>query len=118
MTDVVAWHTTCGVRRVMIANTLGDISKSRYVALALVLLSMELDAGTIALSKGPTDPADIGSRCAVMAGREDRAYIDCAEQARRSPTVSEGRSTFFNTPRLESPSDHRGDTRRYPLRSR
>ena len=56
---------------------------TRGVLLALLLaLEPGADGSEVTgLSKGPGNPADIGSRCAALAGRDDRAYLDCAEQA-------------------------------------
>jgi hypothetical protein len=39
---------------------------------------------------GGINPADIDSRCSIMAGRTDRAYLDCAafaQQEGRTPAV-------------------------------
>ena len=48
----------------------------------VILLAAAAEIGaeeTPGLSKGPANPAEIGTRCAVMAGREDRAYLNCPE---------------------------------------
>lgn len=71
------------------------------VLLTLLLIAMDVEADQIGLSKGVANPADTGSRCAVMAGREDRAYLDCAESARRGARAGEG--TSRERPRPERP---------------
>jgi hypothetical protein len=65
------------------------------LAVLLLLLATEVGGEEPGLSKGPADPADIASRCAVMAGRTDRAYLNCAEHDRptrkpRDPSLSDG----------------------------
>lgn len=77
---------------------------------------MEIGAEETGLSKGPADPADIGSRCAVMAGRDDRAYLHCADEARRRTAPADG--TGGTPPDRHSESGRDGVTRRYPLRGR
>ena len=54
----------------------------------VILLAAAAEIGaeeTPGLSKGPANPAEIGTRCAVMAGREDRAYLNCPEPAAIQP---------------------------------
>lgn len=86
----------------------------------LLLLVLEIGAEETGLSKGAADPADIGSRCAVMAGRDDRAYLHCADEARRRTAPADGtRGTPSDRPRPEqSGGGQDGVTRRYPLRGR
>jgi hypothetical protein len=83
---------------------------TRRVLLALLLLATEVDTDEIGLSKGAANPADIGSRCAVMAGRDDRAYLDCAEAARRGATG--GSATSPEGPRPDRPGWSQGGVRR------
>ena len=83
----------------------------------VLMLALESGADETGLSKGPADPADLGSRCSVMAGREDRAYLDCG---RRAPGVSTATDIIpLERWRIEhfgaSPD---GTARRYPLRAR
>ena len=98
----------------------GACIATRCIVPALLLLMTDADTETTGLSKGPLDPADIGSRCAVTAGREDRAYLHCSEQAQRpaAPTqVDVGTSSQLQ--RLEHSRDgYEGDARRLPLRRR
>jgi hypothetical protein len=61
----------------------------------MLLLAAEVGGEAPGLSKGPADPADIGTRCAAIAGRTDRAYLNCAEHDRpglkaRDPALPEG----------------------------
>jgi hypothetical protein len=61
----------------------------------LLLLAAEVGGEEAGLSKGPADPSPIGTRCGVMAGRTDRAYLNCADQVRPAlktgdPALSEG----------------------------
>ena len=91
----------------------------------LLLLAMEIGAMAIGaeeagLSKGAANPADLGHRCAVMAGRDDRAYLHCADEARRRMAPADGtRGTPSDGLRPEhSDSSRDGVTRRYPLRGR
>jgi hypothetical protein len=56
---------------------------------ALLVLAMESGSEETGLSKGPQNPADIGSRCSALAGREERAYLDCGKQASQ-PSTSRG----------------------------
>lgn len=88
--------------------------------LAMEIGVMEIGAEETGLSKGAADPADIGSRCAVMAGRDDRAYLHCADEARqRTAPVDGTRGTLPDRLRPEHPEPGRdGVTRRYPLRGR
>lgn len=90
----------------------------RRVALAtLLVLAMQGEREETGLSKGPENPADIGSRCSALAGREDRAYLDCGKQAPESST-SRG-VTPHEEPRAgQFGVGREGTGRRYPLRSR
>jgi hypothetical protein len=76
----------------------------------LLLVAMEGDTDEIGLSKGVANPADIGSRCAAMAGRDDRAYLDCAARVRRGATSSN--ATSPERPRPERPGWTRTGGRR------
>jgi len=90
----------------------------RQVALAALLaLAMENESEETGLSKGPDNPADIGSRCAVLAGREDRAYLDCGKLA---PPSSTSRGVAPGEPPRPEPSasGHEGEAGRYRLRGR
>ena len=104
----------------MFVGVLGDSATRRSALVTLLLLTIESGPEPIGLSKGPMDPADIGNRCAVMAGRDDRAYLDCAEQARRLAAPSHGDTgTFLEPPRFDDRGGgHDGGTRRYPLQRR
>ena len=67
----------------------------QWALVVVLLLAAEVADEDAGLSKGPADPSDIGTRCAVMAGRADRAYLNCAEHDRRAsrtrdPSVSDG----------------------------
>jgi hypothetical protein len=88
---------------------------NRCALAALVLLGAELGGDETGLSRGPADPSDLGTRCAAIAGREDRAYLKCAEPERAGPQPSD-------VIRLERPyTDHPagdGRPRRYPQEPR
>jgi hypothetical protein len=47
--------------------------------MVLLLLAAEIGDEEAGLSKGFADPSPIGTRCGVMAGRTDRAYLNCAD---------------------------------------
>ena len=81
----------------------------------LLLLTMEIGDEETGLSKGPENPADIGSRCAVMAGRDDRAYLHCAEQARRRSTAAD-ESSGASDARIQPGWTDGNAARRYPVR--
>ena len=104
----------------MFARVFGDRATRRCAFLTLLFLTIESDPETIGLSKGSTDPADIGSRCAVMAGRDDRAYLHCADRTEPLAGVSHGRTGTSVAPlRFEDLGGrHDGGTRRYPLQRR
>jgi hypothetical protein len=58
----------------------------RYLIAALLVQATGVSAQETGLSKGPVNRADIGTRCAVIAGRDDRAYLNCLEsQSAPSP---------------------------------
>lgn len=68
-------------------------------AIALLLAS-EMGGEEVGLSTGPADPGDIGTRCSVMAGRTDRAYLNCAGHEQpalktHDPALSEGPAPRF-----------------------
>jgi hypothetical protein len=92
----------------------------RFIVLGLLRLMADADTETSGLSKGPLNPADIGSRCAVTAGREDRAYLHCSEQAQRpAAPPREDVGTSSRLQRLEHSRDsYDGAARRFPLRRR
>jgi hypothetical protein len=92
----------------------------RSVLQILLLLTLEIGDEETGLSKGPADPADTGSRCAVMAGRDDRAYLHCAEHARRrAVSTDETGGTPSDRSRPDhSGGSHGGATRRYLPRGR
>jgi hypothetical protein len=100
----------------MFVSVLGDSVTRRSTLLTLLFLTIESDPEAIGLSKGPMDPADIGNRCAVMAGRDDRAYLHCAEQAQRPAAASHGHSGRLRFDERGGRDD--GGTRRYPLQRR
>lgn len=83
----------------------------RYAVVVLWLAAAEIGDEETGLSKGPANPADLGTRCAVLAGREDRAYLHCAEPTpatpkRREPVrlersyTDQGRSGYPSRPAL------------------
>jgi hypothetical protein len=79
----------------------------------LLVLAMQSGSEEPGLGKGPADPADLGTRCSVLAGREDRAYLDCGKQA---PTSSIAPP---DGPRPDQVGVGReGSGRRYPRRNR
>jgi hypothetical protein len=86
---------------------------------ALLMLVVQGDTDETGLSKGPENPADLGSRCAPIAGREDRAYLDCGRQGFQ-PSTSRGSG---NVPPEQLRPDQfgigrEGTGRRYPVRGR
>jgi hypothetical protein len=94
------------------------VTLSRSALPMLLLLAMEIADEETGLSKGPANPADIGSRCAVIAGRDDRAYLHCAEQARRRATAADESGIPSDRPHVHPGWSDDGVTRRYPLRGR
>ncbi|HEX3179276.1 MAG TPA: hypothetical protein VHZ49_21560 [Methylomirabilota bacterium] len=102
----------------MIASMVRDAPLKRSVAIGLMLLALDLDLEMPGLSKGPADPADIGTRCAVMAGRADRAYLPCAQEAPGSSAVIGGREGgVVDQLRRERSGEPHG-AQRYPVRRR
>jgi hypothetical protein len=98
---------------------IGESVTMRCTLLAFLFVTMDGDTDTSGLSKGPLNPADSGSRCAAMAGREDRAYLDCMEQAQRPAAVGqERRGTFWELPSFDHFAGRSHDPRRYPERRR
>jgi hypothetical protein len=93
------------------------IAMRGYALAALVMLALDAGADEVGLSKGAADPADLGTRCSAMAGREDRAYLDCGKHA---PGVSTPTGVAPREPgRTErSGSDSDNTARRYPFRDR
>ena len=93
-----------------------DAASKRSALIALFFLFClpltETSPNETGLSKGPANPADIGNRCAVMAGREDRAYLNCPEPGPASQKATEGI-------RIRRPYTDRGEsgTQRYAPRS-
>ena len=71
-----------------------------WAFVVLLLLAAEVGDEEAGLSKGPTDPSDIGTRCAVMAGRTDRAYLNCAEHDRRAPRTGDPSASEGPVPRF------------------
>jgi len=111
----------CDLSGVMTATRIPSLCiVTRFILLALLLLMAESDTETSGLSKGPLNPADIGSRCAVTAGREDRAYLHCSEQAQRpaAPTQEDVGTSSQLQPLEHSRGNYEGDARRLPLRRR
>jgi hypothetical protein len=89
----------------------------RWALAMLLMVATQNSTEETGLSKGPADPADLGTRCSVMAGREDRAYLDCGMQAPKASTP--GSVTPPERPRIDDSGGGRDGTgRRYPLRSR
>jgi hypothetical protein len=82
----------------------------------LLMLALESGGEATGLSKGPDNPADIGSRCAVLAGREDRAYLHCGKHAPPAAT-SRGVATEPSRPGPFGVG-REGTDRRYRLRGR
>ena len=101
-------------------SILGPSVRTQCTVLTVLLLAMDADTDMTGLSKGPLNPADIGSRCAVMAGRDDRAFLHCAEQAQRPAATTQGQAgPSLELPRLDhSGASYDGDTRRYQPRRR
>jgi hypothetical protein len=86
-------HRVCSLHRFDVSHDGGAaVVMTRYVVAALFFPATIAAAQETGLSKGPLNPADIGTRCAVMAGRNDRAYLNCLEQhgATVSPPAKEG----------------------------
>jgi hypothetical protein len=93
------------------------VSTRRGALAALLVLAMQGDGEETGLSKGPQNPADLGTRCSVLAGREDRAYLDCGKQAPQPPAPRQ--VTPPEQPRPDhSGTGREGTGRRYPLRRR
>ena len=94
----------------------------RWGVLMLLLVALEGGPATehtddSGLSRGDANPAELGTRCAVLAGRDDRAYLDCGMQAPR-PTPSSD-ATLNDRLRIDpSGGGHESAGRRYPVRSR
>jgi hypothetical protein len=84
----------------------------RYVLATMVLVSAEVGGDETGVSRGPANPADLGSRCAVMAGRDDRAYLNCAEQEPSTPKANN--ATRIQRPDTDHPSSDSRPARRYP----
>lgn len=92
------------------------VAMRRCALAVLLLLAAQNASDETGLSKGPENPADLGSRCAVLAGREDRAYLDCAAQA---PKASSSDATSSERSRNEpSGPGKEGGGRRYLDRGR
>lgn len=83
-----------------------------------VVLSLAAVGDDTGLSKGPANPADMGTRCAAIAGRDDRAYLNCGQQGKPTENAS---SPSQSAPAHTRPPDVRPDegvSRRYPSRNR
>jgi hypothetical protein len=92
------------------------VSITHITLATLLVLAMESGSEETGLSKGPENPAEIGSRCAVLAGRDDRAYLDCGKLApqptsRGGALADPSRPDPFGTIR-------EGEAERYRLRGR
>jgi hypothetical protein len=112
-----AWHAVSPTSR-RARSERGQLPlRQDVLAALLILLAMEGDDEVPGLGKGPANPADIGTRCAVLAGREDRGYLDCARQAPPSST-SRGRTPAEPVHPGPSGGTREGTARRYPLRGR
>jgi hypothetical protein len=103
----------------MVARRGRDRLIGRCVLVVLLGVALvEIDDETTGLSKGPVDPSDLGTRCAVMAGRDDRAYLHCAERAPRAPGVNAGRDESSPDRRRLHPSGSERGTRGHLRRDR
>jgi hypothetical protein len=78
-------HGACRPHRSDVANECSAMK--RYMIAALLIQAASVSAQETGLSKGPFNPADIGSRCAVLAGRDDRAYLNCLETQGAPPSA-------------------------------
>lgn len=83
----------------------------------LLMLALESGGEVTGLSKGPDNPADIGSRCAVLAGREDRGYLHCGKHAPPAATSGGGAPTEPSRPEPFGVG-REGTDRRYRPRGR
>jgi hypothetical protein len=120
------WHRTCPIdgahvgalsaKQLRTSRDARDVAMRRCALVALLLLAAETGSDETGLSKGPENPADLGSRCAVLAGREDRAYLDCAAQAPKAS--SNDAASQERSPTEPSVSGKEGGGRRYPIRGR
>ena len=63
------------------ATRFRDVVVAHGAVTTLLVLAMQSGGEEPGLSKGLDDPADLGTRCSVLAGRDDRAYLDCGKQA-------------------------------------
>jgi len=94
----------------------------RCGVLMLLLVALESGPATertdeTGLSRGDANPAEVGTRCAVLAGRDDRAYLDCGTQAPKPTSSSD--ATLNDRLRIDpSGGGHESAGRRYPVRSR
>lgn len=90
--------------------------------LLLILVALESGAASertdeTGLSRGDVNPTDLGTRCSVLAGRDDRAYLDCGAPASKPSSSSD--ATLNDRLRIDpSGVGHEGAGRRYPVRSR
>jgi hypothetical protein len=93
-----------------------DVVVQHGAVATLLVLAMQSGSEELGVSKGLADPADLGTRCSVLAGREDRAYLDCGKQA---PQASTSSIAPPDGPRPDQVGVGReGSGRRYPRRNR
>jgi hypothetical protein len=92
----------------------------RRAALAALCLGLIVEVGgeDAGLSPGPANPADIGTRCAVIAGREDRGYLNCAEQKRSAQRPRQVERVEPLRARDSAVGQDERATRRSPVRGR
>jgi hypothetical protein len=112
-------HRVCNLQRSGVDDdSAARSAMKRYLVATLLLQAASVSAQETGLSKGPVNPADIGTRCAVMAGRDDRAYLNCLERhgATVSPPVQE--QARNQRPYTDHPGDLRSPAGRYPRRGR
>jgi hypothetical protein len=110
------------VSRRIFARRRREIRRGRAVSgcavVALWLLLAQVHGEDTGLSKGPVNPADIGTRCGVMAGRDDRAYLNCAEQERAARKAGESGQDAPSTIGRPRAGHDDATRRRYPFRDR
>jgi len=117
-----ASHVSAG--RPIVSRRTADVCGVMRRCGVLMLLLVALEGGPATertdetgLSRGDANPAEVGTRCAVLAGREDRAYLDCATQAPKPTSSSD--AALNDRLRIDpSGGGHENAGRRYPVRSR
>jgi hypothetical protein len=98
------------------ATRFRDVVMTHGAVAALLVLAMQSGSEEPGLSKGLDDPADLGTRCSVLAGRDDRAYLDCGKQAPPASTSSIAPPDGLRSDQVGVGRE--GSGRRYRLRNR